>query len=148
MKVEDVKMKNPTDLEEGHETRLLFIAGNPAFRPVVLRFLKRYDELSLVGSVLESQKVLAQALYLRPQVILLDLDTSDRTGLETIANLRASLPHVGIVALSLLDAEGYRQAVLAAGANDLVLKSNLGTDLLPAIHRAALDGRHGPEQIS
>jgi hypothetical protein len=75
MRVEDVEMKNPTDLEEGRETRLLFIAGNPAFRPVVLRFLKRYDELSLVGSVLESQKVLAQALYLRPQVILLDLDT-------------------------------------------------------------------------
>jgi two-component system response regulator DesR len=136
-------MQNPTDLEQERETRILFIAGNPTFRPVVTRFLKRYDELNLVGTV--SEKVLAQAQALRPQVILLDLDTSDRTGLETIATLRTSLPHVGIIALSLLDAEGCRQAVLAAGADDLVLKSNLRADLLPAIHRAALDGRHGPE---
>ena len=137
-------MKNPTDLEQERETRILFIAGNPTFRPVVIRFLKRYDELNLVGIV--SEKVLAQAQELRPQVILLDLDTSDRTGLETISDLRALLPEAGIVGLSLLDAEGYRQAVLAAGANDLVLKSNLRTDLLPAIRRAAQDGRPGPER--
>jgi DNA-binding NarL/FixJ family response regulator len=135
-------MQNPTDLAQERETRILFIAGNPTFRPVVLRFLKRYDELHLVGSVSESQKVVAQALYLQPQVILLDLDTSDTTGLEAISNLRAAMPHVGIIALSLLGLDGYRQAVLTAGANDLVLKSNLSTDLLPAIHRAAPDGRH------
>lgn len=141
-------MKNPTDQEKGRETRILFIAGNPTFRPIVARFLKRYAELHLVGSVSDSQQVVAQALYLQPQVILLDLDTSDHTGLETISNLRAALPHVGLVALSLLDAVGYQQAVLAAGADNLVLKSNLRTDLLPAIHRAALDGRQGPEQLS
>jgi DNA-binding NarL/FixJ family response regulator len=71
------------------------------------------------------------------------MDTSDRTGLQTIADLRTSLPGAGIVALSLLCADSYRQVVLAAGANDLVLKSNLRTDLLPAIRRAARDGRYG-----
>ncbi len=139
-------MKNPTDQEERHELRLMFIAGNLTFRPIVLRFLKRHDELNLVGII--SEKVLAQAQNLRPQIILLDLDTSDQTGLETISDLRATLPHVGIIALSLLNAEGYRQSVLAAGADGLVLKSNLRTDLLPAIHQAALDGRHGPEHLS
>ena len=128
------------------QVRILFIAGNPTFRPVAIRFLKRCDELNLVDTVPGSEKVLAQAQDLRPQVILLDLDTSDQTGLEAISNLRALLPEAGIVGLSLLDAEGYRQAVLAAGANDLVLKNNLGADLLPAIRRAAQDGRHGPEQ--
>ena len=137
-------MNNPTDQIERGKMRILFIAGNPTFRPVVLRFLKRYDELNLVGTV--SEQVLAQAQELRPQVILLDLDMSDRTGLATLSALRASLPEVGIIALSLLDAEGYRQAVLAAGANDLVLKNNLRSDLLPAIRRAAPDGQLGPER--
>ena len=133
-------MRHAADLEERGEIRILFVAGNPAFRPFVLRFLKRCDELSLVGTVWESEKVLARALDLRPQVILLDLDTSDRTGLETISDLRGALPEAGLIALSLLGADGCRQAVLAAGANDLVLKSNLRTDLLPAIRRAAQDG--------
>jgi DNA-binding NarL/FixJ family response regulator len=139
-------MKNPTDPEQQSRMHILFIAGNLAFRPVVTRFLGECDELSLVDIIPASEKVLAQAQDLQPQVILLDLDTSDQTGLETIYNLRALLPEVGIIALSLLDAERYRQAVLAAGANDLVLKSNLGTELLPAIRRAAQDGRHGQEQ--
>ena len=136
-------MRHPTDLEERGEIRILFIAGNPTFRPIVLRLLERCDELSLVGTVWGREKVLAQALDLRPQVILLDMDTSDRTGLQTIADLRTSLPGAGIVALSLLCADSYRQVVLAAGANDLVLKSNLRTDLLPAIRRAAQDDRYG-----
>jgi DNA-binding NarL/FixJ family response regulator len=140
-------MRHPTDLEERGEIRILFIAGNPTFRPVVTRFLERCDELSLVGTVWGSEKVLAQALDLRPQVILLDLDTSNRTGLATIADLRAALSEAGLIALSLLGADGYRQAVLAAGANDLVLKSNLRTDLLPAIRRAAQDGRHRQEHM-
>jgi DNA-binding NarL/FixJ family response regulator len=139
-------MKNPTDPKQQNRMHILFIAGNPAFRPVVTRFLGECDELSLVDIIPASGKVLAQAQDLRPQVILLDLDTSDQTGLETIYNLRALLPEAGIVGLSLLDAEGYRQAVLAAGANDLVLKSSLRTDLLPAIRRAAQDGRPGQEQ--
>jgi DNA-binding NarL/FixJ family response regulator len=138
-------MKNPTDPEQQSRMHILFIAGNPAFRPVVTRFLGECDELNLVDIISASEKVLAQVQNLRPQVILLDLDTSNRVGLETISTLRASLPEVGIIALSLLDAEGYRQAVLAAGANDLVLKSNLRTDLLPVIRRAAQDGRYGPE---
>jgi len=138
-------MKNRTDPEQQSRMHILFIAGNPAFRPVVTRFLGECDELNLVDVIPASEKVLAQARNLRPQVILLDLDTSDRSGLETIANLRALLPRAGLIALSLLDAEGYRQAVLAAGANDLILKSNLRADLLPAIRRAAQDGRHGPE---
>jgi two-component system OmpR family response regulator len=140
-------MRHPADLEERGEIRILFIAGNPTFRPVVTSFLKRCDELSLVGTVWGREKVLAQALDLRPQVILFDLDTSDRTGLATIADLRAALPEACLIALSLLGADGYRQAVLAAGADDLVLKSNLRTDLLPAIRRAAQDGRHGQEHV-
>jgi len=140
-------MKHPADPEERGEIRILFIAGNPTFQPVVTRFLKRCDELSLVGTVQGSEKVLSQALELQPQVIVFDLDTSDRTGLATIADLRAALPEASLIALSLLGADGYRQAVLAAGADDLVVKSSLRTDLLPAIRRAAQDGRHWQEHV-
>ena len=141
-------MRNPTDPKQQSRLHILFIAGNPAFRPIVTLFFGECDELSLVDIIPVSEEVLAQAQNLQPQVILLDLDTSDQTGLETIVNLRTSLPEVGIIALSLLDADGYRQAVLATGANDLVLKGNLRTDLLPAIRRAAQDGRAGPEHAS
>jgi len=43
-------------------------------------------------------------------------------GLETISRLRNVLPDVGIIALSLLEGDTYRQAAVAAGADDLVRK--------------------------
>ena len=42
---------------------------------------------------------------------------------------------VAIIVLSSLETEGYRRAVLAAGADDMVLKSSLTSDLVPAIER-------------
>jgi DNA-binding NarL/FixJ family response regulator len=54
---------------------------------------------------------------------------------ETISRLRKMLPGVGIIALPLLDSNAYRQAALAAGADDVVSKAELVNDLLPAIRR-------------
>jgi len=65
------------------------------------------------------------------------------SGLETIPRLRAMLPEVSIIALTLLDAKVYRQAALAAGADDFVPKANLSTDLLPAIRRVAKTDQPG-----
>jgi DNA-binding NarL/FixJ family response regulator len=65
-------------------------------------------------------------------VILVGLD---RPGLEIIRRLRSMLSDAGIIVLSLLEGNAYRQAVIAAGADDLVRKAELVTDLLPAIRR-------------
>jgi DNA-binding response OmpR family regulator len=53
----------------------------------------------------------------------------------TFLRLRNVLPDVGIIALAMLKGNAYRQAALAAGADDVVRKAALTTDLLPAIRR-------------
>jgi DNA-binding response OmpR family regulator len=88
--------------------------------------------LIAVGATCGSKEALAQAQDLQPQVILIGLE---RPGLETISRLRNMLPGVGIIALTLLKGNAYRQAVMTAGADDLVAKAELITELLPAIRR-------------
>ena len=77
-------------------------------------------------------EALIQVQDLRPRVILIGLD---RPGLDAISRLRKVLPGAGIIALSLLNDDAYRQAALAAGADDVVRKAELTTELLPAIWR-------------
>jgi DNA-binding NarL/FixJ family response regulator len=60
---------------------------------------------------------------------------SDLPGLELIPLLRAALPKLGIIALTLMDTDDYRKAALAAGANDFVSKNTMNIDLLPAIQK-------------
>ena len=70
-----------------------------------------------------------------PQLVLLDLMMPRPSGLEVIPRLRALLPHVRIIALTLPDTSSYRRAALAAGADAFVAKSSMETDLLPAVQQ-------------
>lgn len=69
----------------------------------------------------------------------------DLSGLEVLPQLRTLLPTARIIIVTLCDFEDYRQAALAAGADDFVSKRNPITDLLPAIPRVAQTGRSGQE---
>jgi DNA-binding NarL/FixJ family response regulator len=138
----------PTNPTETHQIRVLLVAANHAFLRVTARFLKRHDELVVVGAVDSGEDALVQVPGLRPQVVVFDMDMPGQAGLETIHCLRTALPEMGIVALSLLDTQGYHQAALAAGANDFVAKVTLSTDLLPAIQRAKPNGRSEREPTS
>jgi len=120
---------------------VLLVAHNPIFVFITTRVMQEHDEVTVIGSVTRQEAV--QATSLRPDVILLDMDVSDPSGIETISLLRGALPQVGIVALSMLNAASYRQAALEAGAAAFVAKSAIDTDLLPAISRAARVTRNG-----
>jgi DNA-binding NarL/FixJ family response regulator len=120
------------DLEDGFNIRVLLVDDNEAFRRVATDFLQRHYELIVVGATCGGEEALAQAQDLQPQVILIGLD---RPGLETISRLRNVLPGVGIIALTLLEGNAYRQAAMATGADDVVRKAALTTELLPAIRR-------------
>jgi two-component system nitrate/nitrite response regulator NarL len=130
-------MSNPTDLEEASRIRVLLVDDHEAFLRAVTDFLRRHDELAVVGVAYGGEEALAQAQSLQPQVILVDLNMPGLSGLETISRLRVMLPEVGIVALTLLDPSTYRQAALAVSANEFISKANLSSDLLPAIRQAA-----------
>jgi DNA-binding NarL/FixJ family response regulator len=119
--------------------RVLLVDDNATFLRIAARFLREHcdDELEVVGVLHGGKIAVEEAPTLRPQVILLDLAMSDLHGLEAIPLLRAELPEVGIIALTLLDAEAYRPAALAAGADDFVGKATMSADLLPAIRRVA-----------
>ncbi|MBE9508013.1 MAG: response regulator transcription factor [Chloroflexi bacterium] len=123
---------NRADLKDSPKIRVLLVDDNEAFLRVATDFLQRHNELTVVGAICGGEEALAQAQDLGPQVILIGLD---KPGLETISRLRKVLPGVGIIVLTLLEGSAYRQAVIAAGADDLVRKAELVTELLPAIRR-------------
>jgi DNA-binding NarL/FixJ family response regulator len=125
-------MPNRADLRDSPKIRVLVVDDNEAFLRVATDFLQRQHELTVVGAICEGEEALAQAQDLGPQVILIGLD---KPGLETISRLRNILPGVGIIALTLLEGNTYRQAAMAAGADDLVPKAELTTELLPAVRR-------------
>lgn len=116
---------------------VLLVDDNRTFLGILKRFLEGYPDVHVAGVAAGGEEGIALAFQLRPQVILLDLAMPGVSGLEAIPRLRARLPKVAIIVLSLLEGNGYEGAALKAGADGFVPKSRLYNDLLPAIRSAA-----------
>jgi DNA-binding NarL/FixJ family response regulator len=122
---------------------VLLVDDNPTFLRILGDFLGEEEDILVVGVAQSGEEALVKAKELRPQVILLDLAMPGLNGFNTTPRLRSMMPAVGIIALTVLDANGYREAALAAGADDFVAKANLNTHLVPAIRRVVKSGRSG-----
>jgi DNA-binding NarL/FixJ family response regulator len=116
---------------------VLLVDDNPSFLRIATRFLEQHEDVVVVGAAGGGEEALALAQDLEPDIVLIDLAMPGLSGLETIPHLRAVLPGVGIIALTMLDTNSYWQAALAAGADGFVPKASLDTDLLPAMRRVA-----------
>jgi DNA-binding NarL/FixJ family response regulator len=116
---------------------VLLVDDNPAFLRIAARFLQEHGDVAVVGAAGGGEEALAMAQDLQPDIVVIDLAMPGLSGLEAIPRLWAVLPGVSIIALTVLDTNSYREAALAAGANDFVAKVSLNTDLLPAIRRVA-----------
>lgn len=123
---------------------VLLVDDNPTFLRVTTQFLEAHDDVVVVGTADRGEKALSQAKDLQPQVVLIDLAMPGLTGLQTIPRLRRMLPDMGIIALTVMNTNGFRQAALAAGADIFVPKAAMRTDLMPAIRRVRSMGLDSP----
>ena len=120
-----------------NHTSVLLVDDNPSFLHILTRFLHEYNqgEVVVVGTADGGEQALVQARELRPDIVLIDLAMPDLPGLEAIPRLRQALPEMGIIAVTMLGPTGYREAALAAGADEFVSKTTLSIDLPPALRR-------------
>jgi DNA-binding NarL/FixJ family response regulator len=127
---------------------VLLVDDNPVFLSIATQFLQTHDDLMVIGAITGGEEALLQAQDLRPDVVLVDLAMPDLSGLEIIPRLRSVLPEAGVIALTTYADDAYRRAALDAGANEFISKTDMGSELLPAIRLAAVADRTGEKPAS
>ena len=70
-------------------------------------------------------------------MVVLDPNTPGSGGLEVLTGLRTAMPDARVVVLTLIDSDTYRHVAMASGADGFVSKSNMVTELIPALRLAA-----------
>jgi len=88
-----------------------------------------------VVMVADDASLLTSAARLAPELAVVDLSLGRQGDLRWLRGLRARCPGLKVIALSVHDEPTVRAAALAAGADDVVLKRSIATDLLPAAER-------------
>jgi two-component system secretion response regulator SsrB len=88
-----------------------------------------------VVMVADKESLQDVAFRLQPDVAVVDVSLAQDGGLEWLRAVREKCPSLKVIALSVHDEESVRRAAMAAGADVVVLKRAIATDLLPTVER-------------
>jgi DNA-binding NarL/FixJ family response regulator len=123
-------------VERSGTIRVMVVDDHPMWRDAVARDLTEagYDVVATAADGAQALRVIGAA---RPDVVVLDLQLPDTSGVEVTRALRAACPAARVLVLS---ASGEQQDVLdavKAGAVGYLLKSSALPEFLDAVRRTA-----------
>ncbi|HEX6305126.1 MAG TPA: response regulator transcription factor [Anaerolineales bacterium] len=98
-------------------------------------FLEAFLDIVIVGAFRESEIAFEQLPSLDPDIVIIDLDMQNAPGDDLIRQLRGISTDLVIVAIATANTKGFRETILAAGANAYIPKAKLAKDLIPAVRR-------------
>lgn len=115
--------------------RILVVDDHTLFRRGLTAILSRSTTVSVVGDAGDATEAQRRAEELKPDLILLDNHLPGVNGVEALPALRATLPQVRIILLTVSEDESDLVAALKAGANGYLLKTMDADALVAAIVR-------------
>jgi len=114
--------------------RLLLVDDHPVVREGVAAVLEDRSDLTVVGTAGSIAEAAERARMLRPDVILLDLELPDGSGVDLLPALRTELPEIAVLIFTAYDTDDRILAAIRAGARGYLLKGASAEEIARAIH--------------
>ncbi|HWC86876.1 MAG TPA: response regulator transcription factor [Solirubrobacteraceae bacterium] len=114
-------------------TRILVADDHGIVRAGIKLLLENQADLDVVAEAADGIEAVEQALATHPDLCILDVGMPRMTGLQAARGIRAHLPDVRVLMLSMHDDERYLFEALKAGASGYVLKREADQDLVGAV---------------
>jgi DNA-binding NarL/FixJ family response regulator len=114
-------------------TRILVADDHGIVRAGIKLLLENQVDLDVVAEAADGIEAVEQALATHPDLCILDVGMPRMTGLQAARGIRAHLPDVRVLMLSMHDDERYLFEALKAGASGYVLKREADQDLVGAV---------------
>lgn len=117
--------------------RILLVDDHPMMRSGMRQLLELEDELSVVGEAASGEEALELVPSLQPEMILLDLNMSGMSGVETLIKLREMDVSAIILIVTVSDDHNDVIAAMRAGADGYILKDAEPEELIQAVQDAS-----------
>jgi DNA-binding NarL/FixJ family response regulator len=120
--------------------RVLVVDDNEPWRRFFSTTLQKQPELQVIGDVSDGLEAVQRAEELQPDLILLDIGLPTLNGIEAARRIREVTPASKILFVSENRSLAIVENALSTGAGGYVVKSDAGSELLPAVE-AVLQGK-------
>ncbi len=121
---------------DGASLRVVVVDDHPVVR-AGLRSMLTCDGIALVGEAASGQDGLRLAQAQNPDVVLLDMQLPDISGVEVLREIKRTAAHIAVLVLSMHDDPALVRRAMEAGAAGYVLKGVTRRDLLGKLRAVA-----------
>jgi pilus assembly protein CpaE len=120
----------------GEKIRVMIVDDVSETRENVRKLLQFESDVDVVGVARTGKEAIQLSQDLNPDVVLMDINMPDMDGITATEAIRAKLPAVQVVILSVQGDQNYMRRAMLAGARDFLTKPPMGDELISAIRRA------------
>ncbi len=122
--------------------RILLVDDHMLLREGVRAVVSTQTDMEIAGEASGGAEAIEAYARLQPDLVLMDLQMADMSGLDAITAIRATSPHARIIVLTTYSGDGRAIKALRAGAMGYLLKASLRNQLLEAIRSVHHGGKH------
>jgi DNA-binding NarL/FixJ family response regulator len=119
--------------------KVLIADDHEIFRDGFKLMLSRNKYVELIGEAENGRELVQMARELQPDVIITDIKMPIMDGIEATRKIKAELPRIGIIGLSMFDEEEQIMEMLDAGASGYLLKNADKDEVQEAIRQVYLE---------
>ena len=121
--------------------RVFLVEDADLIRERLIEMLRAVPGVELAGEAASVQPAISLILAARPDVVILDMQLADGSGLDVLRTLRRDAAEMVVIVLTNHAEDCYRELCLSAGARYFLDKS-AQAGLLPDILRHLTPGTH------
>ena len=120
--------------------RLSIVEDDEPTRRILGDIVRNTADMELVSLFVDAESALEALPHDQPDVVLMDINLPQLSGVECVRRLRPQLPSTQFLMLTVYEDADHIFAALAAGATGYLLKSTRRADLLTAIQQVVAGG--------
>ena len=115
--------------------RVLLADDHNIFRDGMHTMIDKEEGMEVVGEADNGRKSIKEAEKLAPDVIIMDVSMPDMNGIEATRKIKAEMPDIKVIALSMHSDRRFVLGMLEAGASGYLLKDCAFIELASAIRQ-------------
>lgn len=113
------------------------VDDHPLFRRGIVSLLETLDGVEVAGSAATAAEALAIVERQTPDVVLMDLDLGEESGIEVTREVLSARPETAVLVLTMLGDDRSLLSAISAGARGYLLKVASPAEVERAIHAVA-----------
>ncbi len=128
--------------------RVALVEDDEKIRSNLIMLLEQSEGFRCVGAYPDAETALKDMSYKSPEIVLMDINLPGMDGIECTYNLKAKMPKLQIVMLTVYEDTGKIFQALQAGAVGYLLKLTKPAEILEALNEVSLGGSPMSAQIA